>query len=100
MGATDFYTVGEGTTIDAAFRNAVEEAEYQTGHGSYSGTISEKSGEGFVLIPDSEWKGKNPMQYARKLVDEGDPRIADKWGPAGAIKLEEGRWLFFGMASS
>ncbi len=100
MGGTDFYTVGEGATIDEAFRNAVKEAEYQSGHGSYSGTISEK-GEGFTLIPDSEWKGKhNPVAYARKLVDEDDERIADKWGPAGAIKLGEGRWLFFGVASS
>jgi len=99
MGGTDFYTVGEGTTIDAAFRIAIEEAQYQTGHGSYSGTISEKTE--FTLIPDSEWKGKfKPGAYARKLVDEDDERVADKWGPAGAIKLEEGRWLFFGIASS
>ncbi|KKN29405.1 hypothetical protein LCGC14_0844330 [marine sediment metagenome] len=101
MGGTEFYTEGEGATIDEAFRNAVKEAEYQTGHGSYSGTISEKSGDGFVLIPDSEWKGKhNPVAYARKLVDEQDERIFEKWGPAGAIKLDEGRWLFFGTASS
>ena len=99
MGGTDFYMVGEGATIDKAFRNAVEEANYQTGHGGYSGTISEK--HEFTLIPDSEWKGKhNPVAYARKLVDDNDVRIVDKWGPAGAIKLEEGRWLFFGTASS
>ena len=40
------------------------------------------------------------LHSARKLVDDGDPRIAEKWGPAGAIKLEEGKWLFFGTASS
>lgn len=99
MGGTTFYSEGEGATIGEAFRDAVEHALYETGHGSYSGTISEKSE--FVLIPDSEWKGKySPGEYARKLVNDDDDRIADKWGPAGAIQLEEGRWLFFGWASS
>ena len=99
MGGDVFYTESEGTNIDEAFRKAVEQAEWEHGHAGYTGTIAEKTG--FTLIPDSEWKGKyDPKWYARKLVDDGDSRVDDKWGPAGAIQLEEGRWLFFGWASS
>lgn len=40
------------------------------------------------------------MDYATKLIDENDPRIDDKWGPAGCIKAERNKYVFFGWASS
>jgi len=99
LGGAEFFTEGKGATVDEAFRQAREEAEYDHGHSGYTGTVAEKTE--FVLIPDSEWKGKyDPMWYAGKLMRDDDSRIDDKWGPAGAIQLDKGRWLFFGRAST
>ena len=47
----------------------------------------------------------DPSQYANLLIDEGDERVDDKWGPAGCIELPrvgdgEKTFLFFGWASS
>jgi hypothetical protein len=45
-------------------------------------------------------------EYARYLINEGDDRVDDKWGPAGCICVKEptatepGEWIFFGWASS
>ncbi len=99
MGGNTFETVGKGTTVEEAFKEAVKDAEYEYGHRGYTGTIAEK--EDFVIIPESEYLGKYDARwYAGELVRKGDARIVDKWGPAGAIKLDDGRWLFFGWASS
>ena len=100
MGAESFYTESEGSTVQESFKKAVEQAQWDYGHSGYTGTIAEKY-EGFIIIPDSEWKGKyEPSWYARKLIRDGDARIDDKWGPAGAIELDINKWGFFGWASS
>jgi hypothetical protein len=51
-----------------------------------------------------EWAAQ---MLASKLIEEGDERVDDKWGPAGCIEIGpvEGsrgkkRYLFFGLASS
>jgi len=44
MGATDFTARASGTTVDEAFRYAVDQAYYWHGHGGYTGTIAEKHG--------------------------------------------------------
>ncbi len=54
MGGCDFFTVAEGRDAKEAFSAAVEQAQYMHGHGGYSGTIAEKAGEGFVMIPDTK----------------------------------------------
>lgn len=36
---------------------------------------------------------------AHGLIGNRDPRIDDKWGPAGCIKLTNGKYYFFGWAS-
>ena len=91
-----FETVSEGKNPNEAFRKAVEKAQWDYGHAGYTGTIAEK--DDFVIIPLPE--GKNPFDYANDLVLEGDPRVDDKWGPAGCIDLGDGKYLFFGWASS
>ena len=96
MGAEIFFQVGKRATADKAFREAREQAAWEHGHGGYTGTLAEKSD--FVMIRCPE--GVDPRKYADDLVNNDDPRIDDKWGPAGCIKLEEGRYLFFGWASS
>ena len=96
MGACDFSSIGKGKTAQEAFSDARSEAQWEHGHGGYTGTIAEKYD--FVVIDVPE--GYTPTQYASKLMEDDDERISDKWGPAGCVKLGEDRWLFFGYASS
>lgn len=96
MGAETFFEYGIGPSAEKAFADAVERAQWDHGHSGYSGTLAEK--RTMVEIPLPE--GADPMEYAEKLIDESDERIDDKWGPAGCIKVEDGKYLFFGWASS
>lgn len=96
MGANTFETTATGATAQEAFRSAVDEAAWEYGHGGYTGSIAEKRDFVMIDMPD----GKDPSEYAFELIDKGDPRIADKWGPAGCIKIADGEFLFFGWASS
>jgi hypothetical protein len=95
MGGSDFYTYGTGTTAKEAFKSAVSEAQYEYGHRGYTGSLAEK--ESFIMIPAGS---ASPDELAEKLMDECDDRICDKWGPAGCIDAGDGRYLFFGSASS
>lgn len=95
MGATTFENVGKGKTAQDAFKALVEESRHMNGHGGYTGTIAEK--RDFVTITCPQ--GTDPRVFASKLIDDGDPRIDDKWGPAGCIAMGKGVWLFFGWAS-
>lgn len=97
MGAEVFTHGSELEDVREAFRECVDEALYDYGHSGYSGTIAEKGD--FVVIDSTPHSKKDATNLAWRLIDERDPRIDDKWGPAGAIKLEKG-WLFFGWASS
>lgn len=94
MGASTFMNVGEGKTAKDAFRALVERSRCEDG-ASYSGCVGTKSSFVMISCPD----GKNPRELAEELIEGGDRRVADKYGPAGCLKLEEGRWLFFGWAS-
>ena len=96
MGAQVFTTTAKGSDARNAFIGAVREAQYECGHGGYTGTIAEK--DGFTVIPLEE--GREPYEYAGELIDECDRRVNDKWGPAGCFELGEGRYFFFGWASS
>jgi hypothetical protein len=108
MGAETFTTMGKGATAQEAFRSASEQARYDYGHAGYTGTLAEKGD--FVLIPvpsgivDETAERKEVrrfyVRYADSLIESGDPRIDDKWGPAGCIDMGEGEFLFFGWASS
>lgn len=122
MGASIFKTVADGSTAREAFGKAVQEAQWEHGHGGYSGTIAEK--HSFVMIRDdaksvavryassgqtqAEWVVKDlndpdPVKQAHGIAEAlmymNDRRITDKWGPAGCIDLGNERWLFFGWAS-
>ena len=96
MGAEQFWTEGTGETVQQAFTEAVQQAQYDHGHSGYSGTIAEKGSFTEIELPE----GKDAAGYADELMDADDPRVEDKWGPAGALKIVKGRWLFFGWASS
>jgi hypothetical protein len=96
MGATDFMCKGVGKSAKDAFVKLKEEYAYQFGHSGYTGTIAEK--DSFVMIPLPD--GMNPIEYADKLIEEGDSRIDDKWGACGCIAIPASdEYLFFGVAS-
>lgn len=96
MGACDFGVRAKGKTAKEAFNNAVEEAQYESGHGGYTGTIAEKHAFNLIAVPD----GESPIKFADGLMDREDKRCSDKWGPAGCVKVAEGEYYFFGWASS
>lgn len=102
MGADEFFTRAVGRTAGQAFADAVEDARYEHGHGGYTGTIAEK--HSFVEIRCSG-SVEAKRKLAEELLDSDDPRVSDKWGPAGCIKLRSlpdgmSEYLFFGWASS
>ena len=96
MGAAEFITVGTGKTAKEAFRNAIEEALYEYGHGGYTGTIAEK--DSFVIIEISS--NTDPEEFANEILEENQDKICDKWGAAGCIELGKNKFLFFGIAST
>ena len=98
-GGQSFFTIGRGSDAKAAFANARARAAANMDgdeEEGYSGTIYEK--RSFVLIPLP--KGADAREYAGELIKKEDKRIDDKWGPAGAIDIGNGGFLFFGWASS
>lgn len=94
MGAHQFMVRARGKTPKEAFYEAVDQASYEHGHGGYTGTIAEK--REFVVIPVP--LGEPAARFANRLLD--DPRVNDKWGPAGCVHLGDDEYLFFGWASS
>jgi len=96
MGGNTFYQIGKGRTVEEAFRNAVEQAQYENGHGGYTGTLAEKHSYVVITLPE----GIEARDYATLLIDKDDERIEDKWGPAGALPIGLFEWLFFGWANS
>lgn len=112
MGSSPLYCEAWGETVQEAFKTAhkiallklqlesLEDCGLEFEYQGYTGTILGK--EEFVEIELPE--GKDPKQYAQDLAL--DPRVSDKWGPAGAICIQKrtafqnGRWAFFGWASS
>jgi hypothetical protein len=102
MGACTFTVVESGDSAKMAFSLARDKALHEYGHGGYTGSIAEK--DSFVLISHDVLASFNDANsLADELIDNGDPRIDDKWGPAGCIKYLSGdkiKYLFFGWASS
>jgi len=85
MGAETFTELQHGTDAKQAFHEAVSDASYELGSGGYTGTIAEKSS--FVVISDTPMWLDEAQRLAGKLLNADDPRISDKWGPAGAIAV-------------
>jgi len=115
MGAAEFFVTKRGIYKDAkeAFREAVDNAQYDAGHGGYTGTIAEKGSFQMVEVP----KGKVPIEFAYDCMENSEGKFwDDKWGSAGCVevkgvKLKEMRgerfkgkrnfhvYYFFGWAS-
>ena len=111
MGAANFYCTSTGSNAQEAFTSAVKKAQWDFGHGGYTGTIAEKSN--FTMASE------NPLlpEAANHLVNSlTDTKYSSKWGPAGCVELMSSvtyletdstiqksktkRFIFFGWASS
>lgn len=102
MGGEQFFdwqpAAQASVNLQESFDRAVEAAQWEHGHRGYTGTLAEKSE--VVLIQAEPLDVEAASTLAEQLIEDGDERIDDKWGPAGAIPLIDGGWLFFGWASS
>jgi hypothetical protein len=103
MGANTFFTTASGKNAKRAFIAATKEAAYDYGHRGYTGSIAEK--ESFVMISDEVFLSVDAAaDFADDLIDAGDERVDDKWGPAGCLKFKSNDgeicYLFFGWAAS
>jgi hypothetical protein len=101
MGACDFRN-GKVVEISVdpkiVFHDLVENAQWESGHGGYTGTIAEKNG--FVTRhPHVFGSKKDALTFV-----EGDLDTNDKWGPAFHVMWDAGTGkrghVFYGMASS
>lgn len=107
MGAQTFLVIEEGHNERAAFIEAVQKAQWEHGHGGYTGTIAEKH-EFKVIVPDDapalfesdKARTRWYIDRAKRYIADDDPRVSNKWGPAGCMVIEYGTYLFFGWASS
>ncbi|MEV0370646.1 hypothetical protein AB0I10_12570 [Streptomyces sp. NPDC050636] len=101
MGAIEFFTMATGPDLDTALTTAREEAAWERGHGGYTGTVAEK--DEVTLFDEPQRSEASAIARAKEVIRAGDPRIHDKWGPAGALPLTtdsgDKGWLFFGIAS-
>jgi len=86
MGAELFCEYQAGANVAVAFREAVESAKHTFGYEGYTGSVAEKGA--YVVVGGGQpmWLA-DATKLANKLLDENDPRIADKWGQAGAIPV-------------
>lgn len=90
-----------GSDLNDAYRNLVETAQWEHGHGGYTGTIAESSG--VHLLQTESLSRDDAFELAEKLFEEGHPEL-EKWGPALAIPLivksdQLPSWLFLGIYS-
>ncbi len=106
MGGCTFMQMASGSSAQQAFEEACAQSRSEAegdpdydGYG-YTGGIGEKST--FVMIPlpegvDSQDRGAISLE-ADRLIQECDPRVDDKYGPAGCFELGDGKYFFFGWA--
>jgi hypothetical protein len=85
MGAASFRQYADGADPDAAFDEARQDALHEHGHGGYTGTLAEKYS--YVIITATPMDPSSAQALADDLISRADPRIDDKWGPAGAIAV-------------
>ena len=103
MGACTFETISCGKTAQEAFDIAVSQSQYESGH-SYSGEIGMK--HSFKMFVFDAKIHTSVDRLINELI-MNDPKVSDKWGPAGCIDLGPSekqpslnKYVFFGFASS
>jgi len=101
MGAAEFIVFSNNPDPDQAFMEARSSAQWESGHGGYTGTIAEK--DNYIVIQRTPLEYVDAVAAAQHLLNIDDERIADKWGPAGSLRVKDEKrdgWVFVGWASS
>lgn len=85
-GGTTFMDFSRQTDAGRAYKELREEAQYDSGRGGYSGTISEK--DGYKI------RSRTPMTRAQanEFIDR-DMDKNDKWGPAFCVPIAESKTM-------
>lgn len=97
MGAESFVEHGTGSSAQDAFNKLVSQAQYEHGHGGYTGSIAEKSSFVMEELPP----GQDPEDWAWTQIQDCIPQTTSKWGPCGCIHVPgTNKYVFFGTASS
>ncbi|MGW0731697.1 hypothetical protein [Streptomyces sp. NPDC002851] len=101
MGAVDFFTIATGDNLETAFKTVREQAAWDHGHSGYTGTVAEK--DKVTLINEPQRSEEDATLRAEELINNDDPRVSSKYGPAGALPITtdtgEDGWLIFGLAA-
>ena len=129
MGGEFFTTQATGIIAADAFSEAVSRAQYECGHGGYTGTIAEKREFRLFHVPEGMSLDEfidltqSPESMRSRVVPLSDKVQAyikdcakvvnDKWGPCGCVQLPSGEsikttdekmpkntYVFYGWASS
>ena len=102
MGANTFLDFSYGKNMDEAFRRAVDQAQWEYGHGGYTGTIAEKydcvdagqlparmsARRVEQAFSDFSVAGTLPRTPSiRTLVETYGAAYDDKWGPAVGFEV-------------
>ena len=101
MGACDFFVKQNGSCAKEAFTAAREQAQYEDGHGGYTGTIAEK--DSFKMVSREPVTPEEARRILDKLFEDEDHFTNDKYAPAGCLEIasdDATTFVFFGMASS
>lgn len=110
MGATTFLNTANKSNYKSAndaFYSEKESAQYEHGHGGYTGTIAEKDGFRIVNPP----KGMSAREFIQAIEDydgessDVNPTVREawkiydnKWGSALCIETDK-QYIFCGWAS-
>lgn len=112
MGATNFSThvrVAKTVSTEDAFRDTREGAQFEYGHGGYTGSMAEKNSL-TVLATVATKEQADLIEYGIMHADplpiyseQAVESLTDKWGPANAVRYSIDKTtdgiLFFGFAS-
>ena len=115
MGANVFEHISTGKNVMDAFNKARDEALYDHGHSSYTGTIAEKDSFAEFVVPDDS-SAQTILDHLYNSYDgtiqeelndlygfRDAAKIAetfnDKRGPCVASQVKKNEWLFCGYAN-
>jgi hypothetical protein len=90
-----FFVVTEtGSSVEEAFKKAVDKAKHDHGHSGKTGTIAEKT---YFLRYELDLDG-NIIEEINLLQDDPDSWVNNVYGPAAYCGIGKNEYIFFGIA--
>ena len=109
MGASEFMTTVRAKTPAEAFKLAHDNAQYESGHGGYSGTAAEKHDFKFYAVPAGA-REKTIRIFARAVTQYEDDLLVvrdqlegeEEWAKAAAKRLRHAKtkWAKYPLAQA